>query len=208
MGWELDFLNWINQTMHGWTILNQIFRYITVIGDGGTGWFLLGIILTCIKKTRRAGLTLLAGVIVLGSINNYVIKLLVARPRPYNVAGGEELKVFVDATLTPLINIGSVHLFGMSKDLSFMSGHTVSSAVAATIVYSFNKKVGIPVIVVAVLVSLSRLFLVVHYPTDVIAGAIFGVAGGLGVVWASNKIDKKIKANKSLKESQKTTKIA
>jgi undecaprenyl-diphosphatase len=208
VGWELDFLNWINQTLHGWPVINLIFRFITVIGDGGIGWFLLGIILAFIKKTRRAGLTLLAGVIVIGSFNNYVVKLLVARPRPFNVVGGEELKIFVDATLTPLINIGSVHLFGMSKDLSFMSGHTVSSAVAATIVYSFNKKLGIPVIVVAVLVSLSRLFLVVHYPTDVIAGAIFGVAGGLGIVWVSNKIDKNIKAKKTLKESLKSAKIA
>ena len=208
MGWELDFLNWVNQTLHGWPLLNLIFRYITVLGDGGIGWFLLGIILACIKKTRRAGLTVLAGVIVLGSLNNYVIKLLVARPRPFDVVGGEELKVFVESTFTPLITIGSTHLFGAPKDLSFMSGHTVSSVAAATIVYSFNKKLGIPVIVVATLVSLSRLFLVVHYPTDVIAGAIFAIAGGLGIVWVSNIIDKKLKVKKASKESNKSIKIA
>lgn len=206
MGWEMDFLNWVNQTLHGWTALNLIFRYLTVIGDGGIGWFLLGITLACIKKTRRAGLTLLVGVIVLGSLNNYVIKLLVARPRPFDVAGGEQLKVFVEATFSPLINVGSVHLFGAPKDLSFMSGHTVSSVTAATILFSFNKKIGIPVIVVAALVSLSRIFLVLHYPTDVIAGALFAIAGGLGIVWGSNQIDKKIKMKRVLKESLKSAK--
>jgi len=207
VGWELDFLNWVNQTLHGWPVLNLIFRYLTILGDGGIVWFLLGIILSCIKKTRRMGLTVLAGVIVLGSLNNYVIKLLVARPRPFDVAGGEALKVFVQETFSPLITIGGTHLFGAPKDLSFMSGHTVSSVAAATIVYSFNKKIGIPVIVVAVLVPLSRLFLVLHYPTDVIAGAVFAVAGGLGIVWVSNIIDKKIKTKKALKTSNKSTKI-
>lgn len=207
MGWELDFLNWVNQTLHGWPVLNLIFRYITVLGDGGFAWFLLGIILACIKKTRRMGLTVVAGVLVLGSLNNYVIKILVARPRPFNVVGGEELKIFVNATITPLINVGNIHLFGMSTDSAFMSGHTVSSVAAATIVYSFNKKIGIPVIVVAALVALSRLFLVVHYPTDVIAGAIFAIAGALGIVWVSNLINKKIQAKKALKTSVTSTKI-
>lgn len=200
MPWELDFLNWINNNLHGWEWMTIIIRYITALGDGGFIWFLTAIILICIKKTRPAGLVLLIGVSLIGATNNYVVKLLVNRIRPFNVAGEDSLKTFVTTTFAPLISIGKIKLFGLSKDSSFMSGHTVSSCVSATIIYSFNKKYGIVAIVLAALISLSRLFLCMHYPTDVICGAIWGVSGGLLIMHFYKKIEKRIQAKRTAKQ--------
>jgi membrane-associated phospholipid phosphatase len=186
MEWEMDFLNWIDQTLHDWQFLTIFFRTITALGDGGFIWFIIGIVLLCIKKTRPCGLTLLSGLIVVDAVNSCGIKLIVARPRPYHVASGENLKVFVDATLAPMITIGKLKLFGMSKDYAFMSGHAVSSCVCATILYRCNKKLGVPAIILGSLIAISRLYLCVHYPTDILCGAIFGIGGALLVLYTTS----------------------
>lgn len=198
MTWELEFLNWINESLHGWEFLNFLLRYITALGDGGFIWFAIGITLICIKKTRVCGLTMLAGMIVISGLNNYVVKLLVQRLRPIDVAGGEELRLFAEAAFTPLFTIGGKAFFGIPHGYSFMSGHTVSSCLSATILFMYNKKIGIPAIVLGVIIALSRLYFGVHYPTDVFFGALFGIGGAILVVYLSKKIVRAIDAKKKL----------
>lgn len=103
----------------------------------------------------------LAGSLV---INNLILKNLVARPRPYEMVAG----------LMPLIP--------RPADYSFPSGHTGSSFAAAVVLYGqLPKKWGIAALVLAVLISISRLYLGVHYPSDVLAGALIGSMIGLAV---------------------------
>ncbi|MDD3063847.1 MAG: phosphatase PAP2 family protein, partial [Massilibacteroides sp.] len=90
-------------------------------------------------------------------IDNIILKNLVARTRPYEVVQGLQL------------------LIGKQNDFSFPSGHTGSSFASAVILYKeLPKKYGIPLIGLATLIGFSRLYLAVHYPSDVLGGAIIG----------------------------------
>ena len=132
---------------------------ITSFGEAGIFWIALSIVLMLIPKTRKAGFTmglaLLMGVIV----GNGILKNVLARPRPYD---------FFD-------DISHRLAWGeMSTDYSFPSGHTLASFEAAVGLFIHHKKWGIAALVLAFFVSISRLFLLVHYPTDVLAGAALG----------------------------------
>ena len=65
------------------------------------------------------------------------------------------------------------------KDYSFPSGHTQASFAAATALFTGNKKAGICAYVLAALIAFSRLYLYVHFPTDVLAGVVIGICCGL-----------------------------
>lgn len=139
-------------------ILTPVFMFITRLGDRGMIWILLSVILLIPKKTRKIGcMGLLA---LLGSlvVNNIILKNLIARPRPFDVIEG----------LVPLIS--------RPVDYSFPSGHTGSSFAAACVFYrNLPGRYGIPTIILAVLMGLSRLYLGVHYPSDVLFGMISGI---------------------------------
>jgi undecaprenyl-diphosphatase len=92
---------------------------------------------------------------------NLTVKPLVARPRPFQI----------DTALTLLIP--------PPGEFSFPSGHSVSSAAAATVLALGNKKFGWVAVPLAALIAFSRLYLTVHFPTDVIAGLLLGCAIGL-----------------------------
>ena len=91
---------------------------------------------------------------------NLLLKPLVGRIRPYDI--------------TPNINM----LVNALSDYSFPSGHTLSSFAVATVILCFNKKIGIFAMIIATLIGFSRLYLYVHFPTDVLCGAILGILFG------------------------------
>lgn len=139
-------------------ILNSIMIFITTLGDGGFIWIVATIALLIPKKTRKVGV--MSAVALLGSliINNNLIKNLVKRPRPF--------VTFTDIRI----------LIPTPSEFSFPSGHTSSSFAAAAVFYRFlPKKLGIPAVVLAGLIGFSRLYVGVHYPTDVIAGVLMGI---------------------------------
>ena len=90
-------------------------------------------------------------------IGNLTLKPLVARIRPYDVAGFDQL------------------LIGKLSDYSFPSGHTLASFAAATVLVVMDRKWGVVALIIATLISFSRLYLYVHFPTDVLAGFVIGV---------------------------------
>ena len=151
-----------------WT---AIMKTITLFGDyGGLFWILSALTLTIIKKTRKVGICLTVAELFSGVFTNLIIKNLVNRTRPYEIIDG----------LVPLGRIPT--------DSSFPSGHA-SIAFAASIALFLalplimNKKtahrIGAAVIAFAVLISFSRLYLAVHFPTDVLAGMILGIIYGI-----------------------------
>lgn len=99
---------------------------------------------------------MLASILIGFFLGNVVLKNLAARPRP----------CWLDQTVPLLVR--------MPKDYSFPSGHTLVSFEGAVTIFLFNKKWGIPALLLAVLIGCSRLYLFVHFPTDVLAGAVLG----------------------------------
>lgn len=144
-------------------LLNTLMTGITALGDHGTIWIIATLLLLIPKKTRKAGLV--SAMALIGSLlfTNLLIKNLVQRPRPYVTF--RELQILIPRP----------------SEFSFPSGHTSSSFAAAGAIYACQpKKIGIPAMVLAVLIGFSRLYVGVHYPTDVLAGAVLGIMLGYG----------------------------
>lgn len=140
-------------------VLTPILKVITTLGNGGAIWIALTVLLLIIPKTRKVGC--MAALALVGTllINNMLLKNLVARTRPYEVIEG----------LTYIVRT--------PVDYSFPSGHAgCSFAVACIMFRRLPGRYGVPALVLAILISLSRLYVGVHYPSDVLFGVISGIA--------------------------------
>ncbi len=117
----------------------------------------------CTKKYRRQGVILLAGLAAGVLVGNVCLKNLIARPRP----------CWLDDSVKLLIPVPT--------DYSFPYGHTLSSVIGATVLTKTNRRFGWAAIPLAAIIVFSRLYLFVHYPSNILAGAVLGVAIGLAV---------------------------
>lgn len=142
-------------------ILDPIMICITKLGDAGIFWILLSVVLLCFKKTRKIGLTSTVSLIFSVIFTNCIIKIAVDRIRPF--AFDETLNVIISKPI----------------DASFPSGHTSASVAAAVAILFWNRKYGIPAVILALLIAFSRLYLQVHFPTDVLGGLILGIIYGI-----------------------------
>ena len=148
------------QTIHN-PVLDTVMCGITRLGDAGIIWILLCIVLLVLPKTRKSGVILMAALLVDLVICNGILKPLVHRIRPFDVRTGIEL------------------LVKRPTDFSFPSGHTAASFASVMALYlAGEKKIWISSLGLAVLIAFSRLYLYVHYPTDVLGGIIFGCLSG------------------------------
>lgn len=148
--------------------LTPVVRFITSLGNGGFIWIAITVILLCFKKTRKAGILSAIAMIASLLINNLMLKNLVDRTRPYET---------FDAVR---------RLIPRPGDASFPSGHSANSfAAAVSIKLQLPDRYGIPALVLAFLIALSRLYLGVHYPSDV----LFGALSGSLIAYAVYKID-------------------
>ncbi len=152
-------LRWIHGSF-SCGFLNVLMPKITMLGSSGAIWILAALLLLCTRKYRRYGVILLAGLAAGALVGNVILKPLVARPRPCWLDTGVRL------------------LVANPTDYSFPSGHTLSSAVAATVLTKTNRKFGFAAVPLAVLIAFSRLYLYVHFPSDVLAAVLIGVPIG------------------------------
>jgi undecaprenyl-diphosphatase len=129
---------------------------ITHLGDGGVFWIIMTLLMLCFRKTRRAGAACAVSMVIGLVLTNLILKNWVARVRPYEVIDG----------LTILIKT--------PHDWSFPSGHTIACFEGAIVLMLHDKRLGIPALVIAILVAFSRLYLYVHYPTDVLTSVVLG----------------------------------
>lgn len=160
ISFDLPILEWIRTTL--WCdALDVVMPIITMFGDGGVFWIAWAVLLLIFPRTRRIGLGMGFALILGLLVCNVTLKPLVARIRPYDL----------QAELGVTINL----LNGAMHDFSFPSGHTIASFEAATVLLKNSKKMGIPAMILAVLIAFSRLYLYVHYPTDVICSIILGI---------------------------------
>ena len=170
---EANILLWVQENLRfDW--LTPIVKFITTLGNAGILWIILSALFLILPKTRKVGImTSLSRILDLLSVN-ILIKRIVARTRPYEVIEG----------LTSLI--------GPQSDFSFPSGHTAASfAFATVILLTMPKKFSIPTLILAFLIALSRIYLGVHYPTDILGGIVIGVLCGISAVITVKFIEKK-----------------
>lgn len=135
---------------------------------------IIALLLAFFKRTRRFGLAVLLGVAVGALLTNCCLKLLIARPRPY----ADETSVYYQ-----FWQLVKQHT---ESDNSFPSGHTTAAfATATAIFFRCNKRYSWLAFIAALLVAVSRIYLVVHFPSDVLVGIVVGIiAGSIGAVIA------------------------
>lgn len=157
MDWEMQLLDWI-QTLRN-PILDGLFSHVTYLG--GIVWILWAVVLLCIPKTRKAGMVLSFALLADLVLCNGLLKPLFSRVRPYDVNDTVQL------------------IAAKQKDFSFPSGHTAVCFTGVTALYLAKRpKMGHVALGIAVLVAISRMYLYMHYPTDVLGGIVVGVIAG------------------------------
>ena len=180
MEWLLEkdglLLRWLMETFSH-PVLDDIMIFVSSLGNKGFFWIAIGVLFLLFgfrkKIWRSRGLLVLLSLAVNFLACNMVLKPLVDRTRPYYVLD-----------YTPLIPpVG---------DPSFPSGHTSASFAAATAIYCINKKWGIAAYLLAAVMGFSRLYLGVHFPTDVLFGAVVGMVAAKIVVYIFWKCRKKV----------------
>jgi undecaprenyl-diphosphatase len=138
-------------------ILDIVMPIITYIGTGGILWIAIALAMMISKKYRKTGFKLALALILELLVCNILLKNVVARTRPFD------------------INTSIDIIIPKPTDFSFPSGHTTASfATAVVLMLSEKKRIWIPTLVLAVLIAFSRLYLYVHFPTDVLGGIILG----------------------------------
>lgn len=169
---------------HLWNpVLDVIMTVISTLGDGGIIWIAVAVCLLISKKYRKYGIMMAAGLVLSVIFTDGVFKNIFDRPRPYNYAAWGDSFVFPE-------------LVEKLTSTSFPSGHTSSSFAAAVPLFycSLSKRfdcpkyIGIPAIILAVLIGVSRIYVHVHYCTDVLGGLAFGVIYGICAVLIIDKL--------------------
>ena len=181
---DIAILKWFPATFHGQAWLNYIMKYLTYLGEFGAAAIICAAALLVFKKTRWSGVVVAAALILDVLIVNVILKLSVNRARPW--------QTFPDLGFQQFHNSISVR---EPSDSSFPSGHTASLFAAAVALVMIYKVKGIPALAVAFLVALSRIYLCMHYPSDVLGGMLIGSACGVGGYFAG-KLIKKLYENK------------
>jgi undecaprenyl-diphosphatase len=154
--------------------LTFFFEEITDLGNSGLIWIILGLALLTVKRTRVPGLLVLAAVIASGAIDNMVIKTVVDRTRPFLAVPG-------------------IHNLITAHGSSFPSGHTGTSFAAAGVLWqTLPRLYGAGALALAALIGLSRLYLGVHYPSDVLGGMLIGLTIAGTIVWLYQRSREKI----------------
>ncbi|MBP3697469.1 MAG: phosphatase PAP2 family protein [Clostridia bacterium] len=171
LSFDLSVFEWIQGIQNGF--LDAVMVGITTTGNAGAIFIVLGFVLLFTKKYRKAGLAILVALIVMLLCNDLFLKEFFARVRPFNLFESNPDKyaewgtkyVFPELVYKP-------------SGYSFPSGHTASAFAAATALLWHSRKWGVPTMIFATIMGFSRIYVQVHYCTDVIGGVISGVICG------------------------------
>lgn len=158
--WDGGILLWIQENLRfDW--LTPVMKAVTFLGEAGWFWIVLALALCCFRPTRRAGIAAAIALLLSLLVNNICLKPLIDRVRPYELVEG------------------LICLVSPPGDASFPSGHAGASFAAAAAMFPhLRRRWGVCFLVLAALIALSRLYVGVHFPTDVAAGVLIGLLLG------------------------------
>ena len=175
---ELPILDWI-QTYCRNGFLDAVLPFLSVLVNKGIICIVFAIVLLFFKKTRKSGIVISVALMIGLIVVNLTVKPLVGRIRPYDMKEGVEL------------------LVARLSDASFPSGHTLACFEASfALFYCKQFKLAVPALVYSLIVAFSRLYLYVHYPTDVLAGAVLGILFALIAYLIVRALDRKFDLDK------------
>lgn len=137
-------------------------------------WIAIAAVALFFNKTRLCGASMGAGMITGLLVGNAFLKNIVQRDRP----------CWINTSVEMLVD----HL----SDYSFPSGHTLASFIAAIVIFRHNKKLGIPALILATLIAFTRLYLYVHFPTDILGAIVLAIAVAIPVDILTTRIYNKI----------------
>ena len=155
MSWEFDWL-YALQDIHN-PVLDKVMVFVSALGNAGIFWIAVGLLLLITKRYRRGGAQMLVAMAVTFVIGNLILKNLVARERP----------CWIDREV--------LLLMASPSDYSFPSGHSMNGFAGSVSLLCIDKRIGIPAVILAAIIAFSRLYLFMHFPTDVFAGIVIGL---------------------------------
>jgi len=166
-------LLWVQDNLRSDKITPYI-KTLTRLGDYGLLWIGFSLLLMFNKDTRKAGRLSLISICVCFMLNNMVIKNIVDRDRPYEVLN--ELKILIER----------------QPDSSFPSGHAANSLASAIVFFQMfkGKKSRFSILLAGLVMALSRVYVGVHYLSDVLVGISVGIISGLSVCKFAKKKEK------------------
>lgn len=184
LGLDLFVFEWVQGIRT--PVLTVLMKIITTLGDEGILFIAVGLALLITKKYRKIGFAMLVSLVVMLICNNFVLKEIFARERPFNLYetfpmkygdwGGETARyIYPDLVKAP-------------HSYSFPSGHTSSAFAAGVAVFLLNKKFGIPATLFAFVMGFTRIYVGVHYTTDVISAAVVGIIYAVVGVLIANRL--------------------
>lgn len=177
MPFEFQFLDWL-QTLRT-PIMNALAIFFDTAGAHGEVWIVMAAVLLCFRRTRKAGIAAALALILYLLVGNMMLKPFFARPRPCDLRAV--------AMLVP-----------RPHGHSFPSGHTASAFAAAFALWLEHKRLGTGALAVASFIGFTRLYLYVHFPTDVLGGILLGCALGAAGAYIANFLAKKSKLNRNV----------
>ncbi len=154
---EFRILEVLHNTVGG-EIMDFLMTGISALGNAGVLWVLAAVAMMISKRYRKAGFAVAIGLVIGLAVGNVILKNLVARPRPCWIFEVPQMLITVPG------------------DYSFPSGHTLSSFISAFVIFDANKRWGIVAFVVAAVMAFSRMYLFVHFPTDILGGIVLAAA--------------------------------
>lgn len=164
---DYSILEFVRNKIHN-PFLDKWMVFITRQGDIASIWIIIAIVMFTINGYFKGGASIILTLILCAILGNLILKNIFSRQRPFHTKSEILL------------------LIPRPKDYSFPSGHTMSSIAAATVIFNINHALGIISWIIAVLIAFSRIYLYVHYPSDILAGAIAGFLTGLLTIYIMN----------------------
>jgi undecaprenyl-diphosphatase len=156
---DFSILNYIHDNFQC-GFLDTLMPVVSELGNAGLIWIVIAGAFLIGRKNRMAGVAMLCALVLDLFVCNIVLKPLVARIRPFDVNTAVQL------------------LIARPTDYSFPSGHTTAAFAATSALYFSRRRLWIPALALAALIAFSRLYLYVHYPTDILAGIVVGIGVG------------------------------
>lgn len=153
--------------------MDAVMKLISLAGNAGIIFFLTAGVLLIFRSYRRCGANILLAMAAGAVLANLIMKPLIARDRP----------CWLDESIQLLV--------AQPHDHSFPSGHTLHAFLVATVIFLYDKRIGIPALIIAAVMGFSRIYLFVHFPSDVICGALIGAAVAVGCYFLLKALTKK-----------------